>query len=359
MAWIGASSAACWPARHCSALWAPSRRGAAACSIGRAPTRTWPNGLWLGELGAPSTVTSGTAGGAPSTTAVTSGATSTTGPAGATTTTTSLATPDLAVVTGDDPAANVRAALAMLGGMGRFVAKGNKVVLKPNVLTGRAPEYAVTTNPQVMAALVTLCYEAGAAAVTVLDSPTSSPRAAFEESGIAQAVSGRRRAGEVPDRPQLREDRDPAGQVAALLAAGDRRLRCRRVHQRAHRQDPRDGRADHEHEEPDGHHGWSAWHHPRGLRPEDRRRQQPGAAAPGGARRLPHPDAQRADRGQPGRRRRRSRRWWPAPTRWRSTPTARGSSACSPPTWATWSRRPSRAWETIDLAKLSVQKGQA
>ena len=142
----------------------------------------------MAGAGGPATVTSGTAGGAPSTTVGTSGPT-TTAPAGATTTTTGFEVPDLAVVTGDDPAANVRAALAMLGGMGRFVAKGNKVVLKPNVLTGRAPEYAVTTNPQVLAALVTLCYEAGASAVTVLDSPTSSPRAAFEESGIAQAVS--------------------------------------------------------------------------------------------------------------------------------------------------------------------------
>ena len=124
--------------------------------------------------------------GAPVTTAATTGAAGAGAPV---TTTTGLAAPDLAVVTGEDPAANVRAALAMLGGMGRFVRKGDKVVLKPNVLTGRAPEYAVTTNPQVLAALVVLCYEAGAAAVTVLDSPTSSPRAAFEESGIARAVA--------------------------------------------------------------------------------------------------------------------------------------------------------------------------
>jgi len=96
--------------------------------------------------------------------------------------------PDLVVVQGADPAENVRRAVEALGGMGRFVKPGAKVVLKPNVLTGRAPEYAVTTNPFVMAALTRLCLEAGAASVTVLDNPTSSARPAFEESGIARAV---------------------------------------------------------------------------------------------------------------------------------------------------------------------------
>ncbi len=41
----------------------------------------------------------------------------------------------------------MRAAIALLGGMERFVKKGGKVVVKPNVLTGRPPEYATTTSP--------------------------------------------------------------------------------------------------------------------------------------------------------------------------------------------------------------------
>lgn len=96
--------------------------------------------------------------------------------------------PDLVVIRGEAPDRNVREALARLGGMERFVKRGANVVVKPNVLTGRAPEYAVTTNPLVVGTVVRLCLEAGAARVTVLDYPTTSPRAAFKESGIARAV---------------------------------------------------------------------------------------------------------------------------------------------------------------------------
>ncbi|PKQ36898.1 MAG: cytoplasmic protein [Actinobacteria bacterium HGW-Actinobacteria-1] len=99
------------------------------------------------------------------------------------------ALPDLAVYTGDDPAANVRAAVAALGGMDRFVKRGARVVIKPNVIVGRAPELATTTNPIALAAVVTMAYEAGAAQVTVLDRPTGDPRTAFEGSGIAKAVN--------------------------------------------------------------------------------------------------------------------------------------------------------------------------
>ncbi len=109
-------------------------------------------------------------------------------PTTSTTGTVSSPFPDLAVIRGEAPDRNVRAALAALGGMERFVKPGAKVVVKPNVLTGRPPEYAVTTNPLVVATIVTMCFEAGADRVTVLDYPTSSPRAAFKESGIARAV---------------------------------------------------------------------------------------------------------------------------------------------------------------------------
>jgi uncharacterized protein (DUF362 family) len=105
------------------------------------------------------------------------------------TSTTAPAFPDLAVFRGDDPEKNVRAAVEALGGMGRFVRKGARVVVKPNVLTGAAPEYAVTTNPDVLRAVVKMCFEAGAAAVTVLDRPTSSARTAFEVSGLAKAAA--------------------------------------------------------------------------------------------------------------------------------------------------------------------------
>lgn len=92
---------------------------------------------------------------------------------------------------GDDPEALVRRAVEALGGIGRFVPKGAKVLIKPNLcISGRSYEYAVTTNPWVVGALVALCREAGAARILVFDNPTTgSSEDAFASSGIARQVS--------------------------------------------------------------------------------------------------------------------------------------------------------------------------
>jgi uncharacterized protein (DUF362 family) len=146
-----------------------------------------------GEAG--STSTSGsTSSSAPGTTSPPTTATPTTSPSGtsstaATTSTTAFVPPDLAVVKGEVVEKNVRAAVALLGGMERFVKKGGKVVVKPNVLNGRPPEYATTTSPELMAAVIKMCWEAGAKEVVVLDRPTTDARAAFEVTGLAKAVS--------------------------------------------------------------------------------------------------------------------------------------------------------------------------
>jgi uncharacterized protein (DUF362 family) len=91
---------------------------------------------------------------------------------------------------GDDPEALVRRAIEALGGMGRFVPRGARVVIKPNLcISGRSYEYAVTTNPWVVGALVKLAREAGAARVLVFDNPTTgSGEDAFASSGIAAQV---------------------------------------------------------------------------------------------------------------------------------------------------------------------------
>ena len=101
----------------------------------------------------------------------------------------SAAPPDLASFVGDDPGTNARAAVGALGGMARFVRSGDLVVVKPNVVVARAPEFAVTTNPFVVAEIVKMAFEAGAKDVVVLDRPTGAVRNAFEVSGIAAAVA--------------------------------------------------------------------------------------------------------------------------------------------------------------------------
>jgi uncharacterized protein (DUF362 family) len=135
-----------------------------------------------------------TTGGSPTTAggSTNSGATgSTTGPSTGSTSSggTTAGGPDLAVIKGETVEKNLRAAIALLGGMERFVKKGGKVVVKPNVLTGRPPEYATTSSPEVIKAVITMCWEAGAKEVVVLDNPTSDARSGFEVSGLAQAVS--------------------------------------------------------------------------------------------------------------------------------------------------------------------------
>ncbi|HJW27721.1 MAG TPA: DUF362 domain-containing protein, partial [Saprospiraceae bacterium] len=77
--------------------------------------------------------------------------------------------PYLSVAHGDDPATITQRAINALGGMERFVQPGQNVLIKPNICVAyHPPEYAATTNPQVVAALVTMCLAAGAANVSVM-----------------------------------------------------------------------------------------------------------------------------------------------------------------------------------------------
>lgn len=98
------------------------------------------------------------------------------------------AAPQLVVATGLGPEAITRAAVNALGGIERFVRPGQRVLIKPNICTSRAPEYAATTNPVVVATLVTLCREAGADRVLVVDNPFSGVNTAYRTSGIEAAV---------------------------------------------------------------------------------------------------------------------------------------------------------------------------
>jgi len=89
---------------------------------------------------------------------------------------------------GPSPADNVRRALSGVGGMERFVKRGEKVVIKPNCGWERTPEQAANTDPTLVAELVRLCLAAGAAGVVVADSTCNDPVRCFERSGIAQAA---------------------------------------------------------------------------------------------------------------------------------------------------------------------------
>ena len=64
----------------------------------------------------------------------------------------------------------VREALDHLGGIGRFVRLGQTVLIKPNQTVYYAAEEGCTTDPLVVAALIRLAKEAGAARVQVGES---------------------------------------------------------------------------------------------------------------------------------------------------------------------------------------------
>ena len=66
------------------------------------------------------------------------------------------------VVTNGDPAAAIRKALDVLGGISTFVKKGQHVVLKPNMSFARPPESGCNTHPMVVAAVAHACVDAGA-----------------------------------------------------------------------------------------------------------------------------------------------------------------------------------------------------
>lgn len=98
--------------------------------------------------------------------------------------------PEMVVARGSDPEALVRKALEAFGGIDKFIKKGAKVVIKPNICVAyHTYEYAATTNPWVVAALVKLCKEAGAASVRVFDYPFGgTAKDAYAKSGIEAQV---------------------------------------------------------------------------------------------------------------------------------------------------------------------------
>jgi uncharacterized protein (DUF362 family) len=93
---------------------------------------------------------------------------------------------DLAVISGE-PAAATKKALEAIGGISRFVKKGQRVVLKPNMSFARTPDFSATTHPLVVATVAQACMEAGAQQVLVLDHTLQRAELCLERTGIREA----------------------------------------------------------------------------------------------------------------------------------------------------------------------------
>lgn len=95
---------------------------------------------------------------------------------------------DLVAVMGGEPEAMYLRAIKEMGGISRFVKKGQRVVVKPNIGWNKKPEEAANTNPQLVAAIVKDCLKAGASEVVVFDHTCDSWMPCYKNSGIEAAA---------------------------------------------------------------------------------------------------------------------------------------------------------------------------
>lgn len=96
---------------------------------------------------------------------------------------------DLSAVKLKDAFEATKRAVLAVGGMSRFISRGDVVAIKPNIGWDRTPMHAANTNPEVIRALVTMCVEAGAKKVVVTDASCNDPIRCFQRSGIGNAVA--------------------------------------------------------------------------------------------------------------------------------------------------------------------------
>ena len=89
---------------------------------------------------------------------------------------------------GMDRAGTVRQAFEALGGMKAFVKPGERVLLKVNAAFASPPALGATSHPDLVAAVVRLCLDAGASRVIVTDNPINDPASCFALTGIDSAA---------------------------------------------------------------------------------------------------------------------------------------------------------------------------
>jgi uncharacterized protein (DUF362 family)/Pyruvate/2-oxoacid:ferredoxin oxidoreductase delta subunit len=89
---------------------------------------------------------------------------------------------------GEEVLKGLRRSIDLIGGIENFVKKGNRVLLKPNLLYGKAPEKAVTTHPSIIKGIIRIVREAGGTPF-IGDSPSvGSLMRAAEKAGIRRVA---------------------------------------------------------------------------------------------------------------------------------------------------------------------------
>jgi uncharacterized protein (DUF362 family) len=95
----------------------------------------------------------------------------------------------LSIVQGSSRVKTINKAIELLGGIERFVKKGEVVAIKPNVAFASPAILSATTHPDLVAQLVQLCYKSGAKKVIVTDNPINDPASCFRISGVGKAAT--------------------------------------------------------------------------------------------------------------------------------------------------------------------------
>ncbi|MBN1796060.1 MAG: DUF362 domain-containing protein [Sedimentisphaerales bacterium] len=96
----------------------------------------------------------------------------------------------LSIAKGPDRIQTVQQAIDKLGGIEKFVQKGDVVLIKPNIAFATPASLGATANPELVAEVVRLCYSRGGAKeVIVTDNPINTPSSCFTISGIGKAAS--------------------------------------------------------------------------------------------------------------------------------------------------------------------------
>lgn len=95
---------------------------------------------------------------------------------------------DLVALMGGEPDAMFDLGIQEFGGMGAFVSKGQKVLIKPNIAWDVVPELAGNTNPALVKRIIEHCLRAGAKEVYVFDNTCDNWADCYKNSGIERAV---------------------------------------------------------------------------------------------------------------------------------------------------------------------------
>jgi uncharacterized protein (DUF362 family) len=95
---------------------------------------------------------------------------------------------DLVAVRNGEPETMFDKAIESLGGMGTFVKKDQKVVVKPNIGWDVSPERAGNTNPALIKRIIEHCFGAGAKEVYVFDNTCDAWNKCYKTSGIEDAA---------------------------------------------------------------------------------------------------------------------------------------------------------------------------